>query len=111
MNSKILSNINARINKKGETKLHLAAKKDQKGIAKILIRAGADVNAKCNKLETPLHKAAKSNNLELVQILLQRGANVNLMSKEGSALHIAIQKGYDDIVGYLIKNNADVNIN
>ena len=53
------SNINTSINKKGETGLHVFAKQNLKSSAKNLIKAGANVNAKCNQLETPLHKAVQ----------------------------------------------------
>ena len=99
--------INAKSTDKGETPLHEAILNAKPLMVKCLLENGANIDFQCNDLETPLHKAVKSNNLQLVQILLQRGANMNLMSKENSALHIAIWEGYDDIVKLLIKNNAD----
>ena len=52
------SNINARINNEEETELHVAVKNNLEFSTKSLIKAGANVDAKCNQLETPLHKAS-----------------------------------------------------
>ena len=70
------SNINAKINTAEETELHLAAKNNMKFSAKSLIKAGADVNAKCNQLETPLHKASQEGNLAMVKVLIKNGASI-----------------------------------
>ena len=58
MNPQLKSTINARINNEEETELHVAAKNNFTFSAKSLIKAGANVDAKCNQLETPLHKAS-----------------------------------------------------
>lgn len=50
---------------------------------KVLLDAGADVNAKSALGETPLMQMCQLNNLEGVQILLERGANPTTQNKYG----------------------------
>ncbi|KAL3483086.1 ankyrin repeat-containing domain protein [Aspergillus germanicus] len=57
-----------------ETALHIAAERNQHGIAKILIEQGADVNAKDKDGKTPLHRVHW--NVEMAKILLDGGADV-----------------------------------
>ena len=45
--------------------------------AKILLDAGADINAKDQSERTPLHDAVSSGSVPLVKLLLDRGARVN----------------------------------
>ncbi|MCW3587413.1 ankyrin repeat domain-containing protein [Burkholderia cenocepacia] len=59
-------------------------------IAKLLIEAGADVNASTQKAgnafskgTTALHMAARANDLQMVEILLRAGANVDARDVDG----------------------------
>ncbi|XP_031784194.1 putative ankyrin repeat protein RF_0381 [Nasonia vitripennis] len=66
-------------------------------IAKILIRAGADVNRRAGDQchfdyrGTPLHFAAMKRNEDLVELLLAHGAKINACnSRKDTALHYAV---------------------
>lgn len=62
----------------GDTALHLA---EDPEIIKVLIKAGADVNAKGHEGKTPLHYTARSNNAGKAELLIKAGAKVNRSSQ------------------------------
>ena len=76
------------------------------GIAKYLIKNGADVNAK--RLNwTPIHAAVERGNLEIVKFLIQNGANINALAgcEHSTPLHIAAaKKGNSEIIKFLLEN-------
>lgn len=46
----------------------------------------------------------------MIQLLLQNGADINFTTAKGdSVLCLAVAKGYDEIVKFVIKNGADFN--
>ena len=71
-------------------------------IAKALVAAGADVNAKQRHGWTPLHGAAQSGDRELVELLLARGADPDAKHQEGkTALDLARENGHTEVVRLL----------
>ena len=87
----------------GKTALHLA--KDLE-IVKLLIKQGANVNAKDRKGKTPLHHLV--NQLEIVKLLIKQGANVNAKDRKGKTpLHHLVNQL--EIAKLLIKQGANVN--
>ncbi len=81
-------------------------------MAKMLIEAGADPNARDEHNYTPLHRAVMIGNLELVQMLLQRGADINAVGRWGcTPLHLAVhgKECKAAIVRELLAKGADVN--
>ncbi|MDQ3400862.1 MAG: ankyrin repeat domain-containing protein [Candidatus Limnocylindria bacterium] len=86
------------------TALHSAvADGGHAGIAKALVRAGADVNAKQRHGWTPLHGAADSGDRELVELLLSRGADPTMTQQDGkTALDIARERGRVEVVSVLV---------
>lgn len=52
-----------------------------------------------------------SNQAEIARLLLSKGANVNLLNNSlCTALHIAVNKGFTDMVRVLTEHSADVNL-
>ena len=73
-------------------------------LVKVLIEHGADVNASSNRGNTPLHTKSRP---EVIKLLLEHGADVNAKNNEGNTpLHSA---GKPEIVKMLLENGADAN--
>lgn len=66
-----------------ETALHCAASWDRHEIARLLIDAGADVNALGERRITPLHHAARFAYVKIVRLLFESGANPTPRDKNG----------------------------
>ncbi len=83
-------------------------------IAKLLIKHGADVNAKSKQLLTPLHYAA-SGDIAMTKMLLEAGADVNAKADERSQnqrtpLISAIVNNSTEIATLLIEAGAEINL-
>ncbi|HEY6019513.1 MAG TPA: ankyrin repeat domain-containing protein [Candidatus Paceibacterota bacterium] len=65
----------------GDTPLHLFTWRGDVAAAKVLIRAGADVNAIGDMGETPLHVALRKGNEALALLFLEAGAKINIRSE------------------------------
>ena len=64
--------------------------RDSLTVAKLLLAAGAHINAQASDDETPLHRAVTSNQVALVKLLIEQGARLDLISNNGkTALGIA----------------------
>lgn len=77
----MLNTVNPRLdsqNKKGETLMHLAARKDNLGHIMMLIDRGADFDIQNSQGLTPLHIAAENGSKEIIKLLLICGANANI---------------------------------
>ena len=70
----------------GETVLHFAAFNKNPDIIKILLAAGAEVNAKEKKGKTPLHGAAFTENPDIIKILLAAGADRKAKTNKSKSL-------------------------
>jgi ankyrin repeat protein len=80
-------------------------------LAEILLSNGADINESATTGPvagyTPLMIATRNNKPELVNFLILNGSDVNARSMDGStALSLAVQKGYQDIIDVLKSNGA-----
>jgi len=90
--------------------LHLAASFGEDRTARVLIDAGADVNAVGPQGKTPLHLAAASGRLAVVRALIDAGADVKAATEmDETPLHTAAARGHREIVELLIERKADVN--
>ena len=63
--------------------LHLSARNGHLKVARALIEAGADVNAKEDDRCTPLHLSARDGHLKVARTLIEAGADVNAKDKGG----------------------------
>lgn len=102
----------------GLTALHLAASEGHKLAAGFLLREGkVKIDAQDNNGWTPLQLAVSKNDLEMTEFLISMSVKIskksmiNLQDNQGkSALHLAAEHGYEDIVNCLIEINADLNL-
>lgn len=71
-------------------------------ITKLLLKHGADVNAKNSQGTTALIYATQANNIVLVKLLLESGANKTLAEKSGkTALSYAKQNSFTELIKLL----------
>ena len=91
--------------------LHVAVARGSVEIAKLLIDAGADVEAeavKGQKKAHPLHIAASFNRVAVAALLIERGAKVDSRDSQGrTPLMIAASGGQTEIAGLLLQMGAD----
>lgn len=93
-----------------EKNLHAAVASNDPTLAKVLLKAGANVNTAGKDLETPLHSAAVKGRTGLAKVLLEGGANVNARDERGlTPLHTAAVWGHVELARMLIAAGADVN--
>ncbi|KAJ7273783.1 ankyrin repeat protein, partial [Mycena rebaudengoi] len=97
------------------TPLRVAAGAGNVKIATLLLKAGADPNAKddrCRGNLRPLHEAVKAQNLKIVTLLLDHGADIDAccVCDGGSenALHTACAKGDLEMVDLLLARGAHI---
>ena len=84
------------------TALHAALAGRRTKVAKILLDAGADANAKQHGGWTPLHSAAANGDREAIDLLLARGADPRLANDEGvTPAASARERGHREIADYL----------
>jgi ankyrin repeat protein len=79
---------------RGWTALHLAARRGDRHLAKLLIDAGACPNTAADSGCTPLHIAARADSSPVAYALLAAGAALNSTDLEGrTPLHVAARAG------------------
>jgi ankyrin repeat protein len=78
-------------------------------VCRVLIAAGADVNAALANGRHPLGEATVRGHEEVVRLLLANGADVNLCINDyGTALHAAARYGHPALADILLTAGADV---
>ena len=89
--------------------LHSAVAGRHIGIARLLLEAGADVNAKQADGFVPLHGAAQNGQVEMIELLMEHGANVNTPDDDGkTALAYALDEGHVEAANLLRRHGADL---
>lgn len=82
--------------------LHSACAVSNYEIVALLIRAGADVNAKQMHGVTPLHSAAHNGQTHLAKLLIDSGAEINVRSEQGQTpLDMAEEKDHKETAALL----------
>ena len=90
--------------------LHTCAEKGHLDVARDLIEAGADVNAKDNDGFTPLSICAEKGHLDVARDLIWAGADVNAKDNDGmTPLYMCALGGHLEVARALIEAGADVN--
>ena len=76
----------------GDSLLHVATRRGEPGIVRLLLEAGARVTAADQHGNLPLHDAAQRGALEIIRLLLQSGADISAKNSKGeTALDAALQ--------------------
>jgi ankyrin repeat protein len=89
-------------NQMANTALHAALAGRRAEVVKILLDAGADVDAKQHGGWTPLHSAAANGDRAMVDLLLARGAKPSAANDAGvTAAAFARERGHAEIAEYL----------
>jgi ankyrin repeat protein len=88
--------------------LIIAASNGYIATVKLLLEAGAEINAQNRIGKTALMEAASAGNLETVKMLLQAEADISLVDEnKKTALFYAKDEGHIDVVDFLIRAGAD----
>lgn len=119
--------------KEGGTALHFAAVANDRRMAELLLRAGADLNARDDTYQmTPIGWASEEGHMAMVQFLFECGADVDLhqaasygllervkemvkgprrqvnaLAGGWTALHLATLWGHPDVVEHLLSRGGD----
>ena len=84
---------------RGTTELHTAAGSSGVAEVEVLLKAGANVNAKLTDGSTPLYYAAQSNpSPAVLEVLLKAGADPRAIDIAGKTPHAVAKPEYRDIL-------------
>ncbi|HEX4595627.1 MAG TPA: ankyrin repeat domain-containing protein [Bryobacteraceae bacterium] len=95
----------------GTTALHWAAYRDDLDMVKLLLAAGANVQAATREgAITPLLMACQNGNAAMIETLLKAGADANAVKTNGTTpLMMAAASGSAEAVSALLRHRANVN--
>lgn len=88
--------VNAPLDDRGRTALHLAVEKNDERAVQRLLRLGAHINQTDKQGQTPLFEAAAHKNAGMIDLLTSRGARIDHRDTQGRSIaDWAIEKGAD----------------
>lgn len=100
--------VNDKLDHEGRTALHRAALLGHGMLARLLLQAGATVNALDDNRCTPLHLAASLGHGEIISILLRRKASPHVKDMfERTPLHFAACGGHAGIVRAILRKGTN----
>ena len=89
--------------------LHDAAFNGNTACLRLLLRAGADVDARANDGATPLHSASSDGRVHAAKLLIAAGANLEARTRQGSTpLRVAIFSGHREVALTLLRAGAPI---
>jgi ankyrin repeat protein len=95
----------------GRTALLVAVDRGDTEIAKVLIAAGADVNAVALNKDTPWLLAGARGHAEMLEAMLPAGPDLKLVNRfGGSALIPACERGHVEAIRVLLRTKIDVDL-
>ncbi|XP_075541742.1 E3 ubiquitin-protein ligase MIB2-like isoform X1 [Dermacentor variabilis] len=95
-----------------ESPLHAACYHGDEELARTLIHAGNNVNARDKDGDTPLHYCAYGNEPGAMRLLVTAGADLNAVNeKNRTPLHIAASKEHADCVRTLLSYGSRIKVN
>lgn len=94
----------------GRTALMIATHANAVDAARVLIEAGADVNARDRLNDSPYLYAGAEGRLEILKMTVAAGADLASVNRYGgTALIPAAHHGYPEVVRYLLTTGIDIN--
>ena len=82
-----------------------------KDIVNLLLKHGANVNAKDNKKWTAMHIACSKGHIEIADLLIQHQAQLDAENENGlMPVHFAFRNKKTDIVQLFLKHEPNVNV-
>lgn len=102
-------NVNIK-NKHGATPLHFAAQNNQLMRAELLIKQGADLNARSDFNTSVLDAAILGNNPLMVELLLSNKVDAHSPSKYGTPIQASLHSGQLEIAQLIMQYEKDTSI-
>ncbi|XP_045216692.1 uncharacterized protein LOC123566548 [Mercenaria mercenaria] len=99
------------VDRKGDTPIHLAARKGNLDILELLIQNGCNVNQKNQNGFAALHYAAREGRMDIVCFLLKYGAEPNIKNEDGDGpIHELVKFQPMDVIEEMVSLGMDVNL-
>ena len=98
-------------NQKRLTPLHIAALKDCEATLRLLVYAGANIEAPMGNGGVAFHLATENGHATILNVLLKRGAKVGVKEQrknKATALHLAAPGGHTTAVEILLEKGANI---
>jgi uncharacterized protein len=89
-----------------DTPLICAIKRGNNQVIDALLQRGADPNKSFRHNKSPIQQAAHEDRVDIMQRLIEAGADINCNKNQETPLCIASDKGFVDVVDFLMANNA-----
>lgn len=87
------------IESRGKTALHIATEHARSDVVELLLKYGANANARSDGGWSPLHSACANGYKRTVSILLESGAGINSQCLDGTTpLHLAAKAGHLEVI-------------